>query len=270
MINKYLLYIDVLGFRNLVEEDASKVNKIYKILDSLNVHRHDVFETIVFSDTVIVYNHEEPKTERDHKYIVWYSIEFVEDLHHRLTAQEIYFRSILTYGQFNHYKLENIEAFFGKALIDAHLREQKIPSIGLFIDSHCNRHNQYFRTAHFADGLEFVYLNRAIEQLHQDTDGKLPLPKDFYVIDDLYPYLAWQVRFLKDVHHMMRSHPDPGVRTKFLTAWDLYQQRYQKLMRSLEVASFDLNAISPTHNWAEQLSSLQEHIEHFSKLGIDA
>lgn len=124
MEEKYLLYIDILGFSDLVKDTPEQIECIYGVIDSLNVHRHDVFNTIVFSDTILVYNRVDAKTKEDHEYIVWYSIEFAEDLHHRLIGQDIYFRAVLVYGTFTHRKLKNVECFFGNALIDAYNREK--------------------------------------------------------------------------------------------------------------------------------------------------
>ncbi len=182
---KYILYIDILGFSDLVKRDSLQVEKIYGVLDSLNVHRHDVFRTIVFSDTVLVYNRIDPESNdaKAHEYIVWYSIEFAEDLHHRLTGQGLYFRAVLVSGEFQHYALKNIDCFFGEALIDAYVREKTIPSIGLFIDTACNQYNRYFRTEPFGNDLHFVYLNRSVESLQQETNGELPVDKRYFIIE---------------------------------------------------------------------------------------
>lgn len=51
---KYLLYIDILGFSDMVRSEPAKVAELYLILDSLTVHRHEAFRTIVFSDTILV------------------------------------------------------------------------------------------------------------------------------------------------------------------------------------------------------------------------
>jgi hypothetical protein len=259
---KYLLYIDLLGFTGLVRRDPARVEKIYSVLNSLNVHSHAVFRTIVFSDTILAYNHEEPTTPDMHGYVVWYSIEFAEDLHDRLTGQDIYFRAVLLRGEFRHYRLKNVECFFGNALVDAYLREKEIPSLGLFIESECNSHNRYFRTAPFSKDLHFVYLNRSIENFHQDTQGTLPA--DDPCIDDSYPDLAAQVRFLQDVHRNMREHPEASVRSKFLTAWDFYFRRYPKVLSALAEADFDLSVLSPRHDWSNQLRVLRKNIEYFS------
>jgi hypothetical protein len=71
---KYLLYIDMLGFSDLVRKRGA-VKKLYEIINTLNVHRHDAFKTIAFSDTLLVYNIVNPKTKHDREYLVMYSCE---------------------------------------------------------------------------------------------------------------------------------------------------------------------------------------------------
>ena len=39
MRDKYLLYIDVLGFRDLVRSDLTRVYDLYRVVANLNVHR---------------------------------------------------------------------------------------------------------------------------------------------------------------------------------------------------------------------------------------
>lgn len=267
MPTRYLLYIDILGFSDLVKTDPLQVERIYGVLDSLNVHRHHAFRTIVFSDTVLVYNRFDPKSSdaKEHEYIVWYSIEFAEDLHHRLTGQGLYFRAVLVSGEFQHYALENIDCFFGKALIEAHALEKAIPSIGLFIDDACNQHNRYFKTEHFGNHLHFVYLNRSVESLQCETNGELPV--DSILLDSNYPQLVWQVRFLRDVHAMKRNHPDPNVRVKFLTAWDFYNRRYPKLLKALEEGGFDMKVFNSKYDWSNQLRIVEEDIQYYQKAG---
>lgn len=48
-----MLYIDILGFREMTLSEPRKVARVYAILDKLNVHQHPNFETIVFSDTIL-------------------------------------------------------------------------------------------------------------------------------------------------------------------------------------------------------------------------
>ena len=157
MPERFLLYIDILGFSEMTKNEPRKVARIYAILDSLNVHQHDAFKTIVFSDTVLVYNPEPALSDEDRNYYVWYLIEFAEDLHHRLTGQDVFFRAVLTSGNFAHYRLKNIECFFGDALISAYMAEKEIPSIGLFLDKSCEPYNKYFRAAPFDRNCSFIY-----------------------------------------------------------------------------------------------------------------
>ena len=213
MKERFLHYIDILGFAEMTRKEPRKVARFYSILDSLNVHAHDAFVTIVFSDTVLVYNPDLATTKEECRYFVSYLIEFAEDLHHRLTGQDIYFRAVVTTGDFSHYKLENVECFFGESLVNAYLSEKEIPSLGVFIGNECNSYNEYFRTAKFDDKYHFVYLNRSIEYLHQYTNDTYPISDP--TLEDQALHIPWQVRFLTDVHKHMREHPIPSVRLKF-------------------------------------------------------
>jgi hypothetical protein len=265
MSDRFLLYIDILGFAEMTKREPRKVARVYSILDSLNVHKHRAFKTIVFSDTVLVYNPDLASSDEERGYLVWYLIEFAEDLHHRLTGQDIYFRAILTSGDFSHYTLQNIACFYGEALVNAYVHEKEIPSIGLFIDNRCNQYNEYFRVAPFDDDYGFVYLNRSLESLDQLTAGTYPFRERG--IEDQAPYAPWQVRFLRDVYENMRSHRLPSVRTKFLTAWDFYAKRYPKMLETLSRNSFALEALGGPRAWESESSAMEKSIKHNKRIG---
>jgi hypothetical protein len=267
MDERFLLYIDILGFAEMTRREPRKVARLYAILDSLNVHRHDAFKTIVFSDTILVYNPELAKSDEDRNYLVWYLIEFAEDLHHRLTGQDIFFRGVVTTGNFSHYSLKNIECFFGDALVSAYLHEKQIPSIGLFIDNECNKYNKYFRTAQFDSECQFVYLNRSLETLEAYTGGEYPFTDRSAGIEDSTPYTPWQVRFLKDIHENMRNHRSPSVRTKFLTAWDFYANRYPRMAQELVNKTFSLTALGPAGAWQTEAAMMEKDIKSNKRMG---
>ena len=265
MSERFLLYIDILGFSEMTDREPRKVARTYTILDLLNVHRHHAFKTIVFSDTVLVYNPQPAKSLEDRQYLVWYLTEFAEDLHHRLTGQDIYFRAVLTSGDFSHYPLKNIECFFGRALISAYTREKGIPSIGLFIDKSCVEYNQFFRIEPFNVESSFVYLNRSIESLTQLTNDNYPFRDR--AIEDQAPYLPWQVRHLRDVYTNMRTHNSPAVRAKFLTAWDLHARRYPGLTRALVDGNFKVSALGGPGAWRDQVTAMESSIKYYKRIG---
>jgi hypothetical protein len=103
-MDRYFLYIDILGFADLVLKQPERVKDLYEIVSTLNAHRHQSFGTIVFSDTILVY----PKIElnagqQTDAYLVMYLCEFAQDLLYRLANRNIWFRAILTQGKFTHY-----------------------------------------------------------------------------------------------------------------------------------------------------------------------
>ncbi|MBD9463895.1 hypothetical protein [Pseudomonas sp. Pdm06] len=265
-MSRFLLYIDILGFSEMTRAEPRKVARVYSILDTLNAHHQTNFSTIVFSDTILVYNTADADTDPVREDCVWLLTEFAEDLHHRLTGQDIYFRAVLVEGDFTHYRLDNVECFFGGALIDAYNAEKGIPSLGLFMSTECLKYNRFFRTASFSDNFEFVYLNRSLEDLNNFSRGSYPFdPK--LPGDDYAPNVPWQVRFLKDIHHQMRSHKSPLVRVKFLTAWDFYYKRYPEMLQALVEQHFDLSALGPIGQWKDLEAAMEKDIKYFKRIG---
>lgn len=259
MENKYLLYIDILGFTETIK-DLSKTEEIFEIIDSLNVHQHNGFKTIVFSDTILVYNFLDPKSQSDREYIIMYSCEFAQDLMYRTIGRDVYFRGILTYGEFNHHKFKNIEGFYGKALVDSYIKEKSINCCGLFIDSECDKFNRIFPTIHYDSDLNFVYLNQSLDRFQNTIGCHLPVDSFFLTEIDDYYRIIWDVKLLKDIYYLMNNHSDAKVRTKYLETWHLYKKRYPKILDSLEKGDFEYSVICNDNAWIKKANKLEKSI----------
>ena len=256
MSKKYLLYIDILGFSDLVKNDPQKVEHIYNIIDNLNAHQHNAFKTIVFSDTILVYNIIDPVSIQDHQYLVMYLCEFVQDLLYRTITKNVYFKAILVYENFKHYHLKNVECFFGKGLIDSYNKEKEIVSIGLYIHEECNKYNNIFPTLKYDSDYRFVYLNQDLERLLILNEGKLPIDESIIEETDDFCRLIWDVELLKNVHHLMINHPLAKVRIKYLSYWQFYKMRYKNFIDALENYNFNAKVICESVNWDKRISSM--------------
>ena len=131
MNDRYLLYIDVLGFENLVDTAPERVDDLFEIIASLNLHHHNEFSAIMFSDTILVHNVSLPVSDNDRKTIVMYQCEFFRDLLHRVAGRSLALRGVLTYGQFEHYRLNNVPYFYGQAFNRAYRLEKCLEVTGL-------------------------------------------------------------------------------------------------------------------------------------------
>lgn len=187
--HRYLLYIDILGFSDLVTGNSPKVHDLYEVIASLNVHKHPSFQAIVFSDTVLVYNTHRPVTDHDRHYLVMYLCEFAQDLQYRLTGRGIVFRAVLVHGDFMHYELNSVPCFFGAALIDAYRSEKQIPAIGLFMERSLVPDSDIFRTAAFNDTYNFVFITQTLDTIEGEHGGLFPVDSVFPRTDrsDLQP-----------------------------------------------------------------------------------
>lgn len=251
MKNKYLLYIDMLGFSELVQNKPEEVRRLYRIIENLNCHRHDLFKVIVFPDTLLVYNNEDPFFDREHKYIVMFLIEFAQDLLYNTIGKNFFFRGVLVHGEFEHLRPNNVERFFGKALIKAYLSEKDIPCTGLFIDSSCQQYNNIFPVEKYNDEFSFVYLNQSLDTLLSGELGDIPIDGGILFQTDSQWNLAKDIIFLSSIYKLMRTHLNPNVRQKFLMTWDYYSKRYGKITEILKNCDFDPKCISPNFDWRE-------------------
>lgn len=247
---KYLLYIDILGFSNLVKNDVGKVKQLFEIIDSLNAHKHNAFKTIVFSDTILIFNTTAPLSKHDHEYLVMFACEFIQDLMFKTIDLDIQFRAILTYDEFYYHDLKNLEAYYGEALVNAYYKEKEINALGLFIDKRINHYNTIFKTSEFDKDLYFVYLLQTIERLHQFGEFKLPIDKDYVSTSYDFFGLENEVKTLKNLHVNIAKHTDSKIRGKYLETYYQYQKRYMWLMSLFESSNFDYTVVSPEAEWS--------------------
>ena len=250
MKKKYFLYIDILGFADLVKQDPSETEKLYNIINKLNVHSHDAFKTIVFSDTILVYNKVDVSSDHDHEYVVMYACEFVKDLMYHLSDKNRHFRAILTYDNFKHYNLKNVECYYGDALVNCYYKEKEVNGIGLFIDKKIVKYNKIFPSVEYDKDLEYVCVLQCFERLNDNTGGILPT-KDLISINDTDEYWAikFELNILRDIYSNSIQHPNIGVRSKFLQTYQLYKNMFKPLLLAFEESNFDVITINPKANW---------------------
>lgn len=252
MKERFLLYIDILGFSDLVIKTPEKIKNIYKVVNELNVHRHGGFQTIIFSDTILVYNKVQPVGVDDYEYIVMYMCEFAQDLIFRGSSFNLNFRAILTYGDFEHYKLQNVECYYGRSLVNAYLKEKEINGVGLFIDITIGKYNKIFKTIKYDENLSFVYLFQVVLRLNMLTGGVLPLPKAFLIESDEFYGLSAEIALLERYFFELTSNESPKIRAKYLQTYQFYKKMIPNILNKLEEANFSLSTINPDIDWSKK------------------
>ena len=263
MQKRYLMYIDILGFRKINENNPQRIDKLYLIIDQLHAHEHPNFTTIVFSDTILIYSKDLPSenSEHDNQYLVMYLIEFAQDLQHRLVGSGIFFRAQLRYDNFEHHTLKNVQCFYGNNLIKSYEEESKIPAIGIFIDAHCQKYNNIFPSVKFSSDLFFVFVNQSFERLARNTDLKLPTNKIFLENADEYWDILWDLSYLQVIYEKSLKEMDPIIRTKYVNTWRLFENRYSKMLLDIRDNNFDPHIICPKYDWIKMVQRFNDEIK---------
>lgn len=262
MPERFLLYIDILGFSDLVRADTAKVDDLYAVIASLNANRHEAFKCIIFSDTVVVYNLEGGKHVEDVRYLLMFLSEFARDLLHRLTGREIYFRAIITYGEFRHYELNAIPCFYGPALVQAYRSEKRIKAIGLFMQHELRPYSGIFRTRRFNVNFDFVYITQALGTLEEDSGGTFPFDAWYLEETDLIWMVAPELLHLVDLYRNMSTFANPAVKKKCASTLRMYERQYPRITAHLKSHDFDIRTISPAACWDKAILRYPESMSH--------
>lgn len=248
---KYLLYIDLLGFSDLVLKRGA-VSKLYEVINDLNAHKHHSFRTIAFSDTLLVYNTDNPSNAYDRHYIVMFMCEFAQDLFYRLVGSDTYFRAYLTMGDFRVRHLKNLQGFYGAALVEAYQREKEIQCTGLFVADALLADCAIFQCEPYDKHCHFVHLMQALDAI-RFAGAPYPLPRDLILGPGLEWQLAYDFTYLRNVHrHMNDTNLHPRARMKHLAAWQMIRKRHKELLDTLEQRDFDPRSISD-FDWSEAM-----------------
>ena len=252
----YLLYIDVLGFAGLVDQSPVRVDDLFEIVASLNVHDHPSFSAIVFSDTILVHNVIQPSSDHDRGYFVMYQCEFYQDLIHRLAGRDVWLRGVLTYGPFQHYQLNGTPYFYGQALNRAYRADKSLGLTGLVIDDYCRAYSHIFSSRPLAQGWHYVFVTQGLDEFEDLYRGTIPLPR--IAIEELGWQLGPELEMLASSLRQSKSHPDRRVREKHSETLRLYRSRYPKTFATLEHLEFRMEAVSDCFEWSRVREQMRE------------
>ena len=243
MGNTLFLYIDILGFSELIKEKP-RVENLYRILDKATMHSDSNYRCIVFSDTIVAYNVHTNLSASAKTTELMFLIELTQDIFLRLIGTGIFFRAVITEGEFFHSQLTNLQAYFGQALVDAYRSEKSLLGTGLFLDKRLRKYNQVFRFKQHSEKFDYIFLThyctgltswleRNVDENSGIKQSEFPLPGELLTSGGIEYFVYPEVVHFHEIYEYMNNHPQPNVRAKFLTTWNMYCHGYPGLMRSL-------------------------------------
>ena len=252
MTQRLFLYIDILGFKDLVRS-KSIVPELYRRIDKLHVHTDNAFTCIVFSDTILVYSHD-GWLDHPREAIMWL-IEFAQDLFYSVISLDIHFRAYITQGEFDHQRLEHVEAYYGDALIECYEREKLIKCTGVFLDEKLAKHSHIFFLTKYDDYSFFVHV---MQNLDAVSFGYSEYPISGFELEQtgMEWWTAYPLHYLRNIyqHANDQSHP-LEVREKYQNAWKMISSRHEGLCRRLVESNFVFGDVIKL-DWTEKLARI--------------
>lgn len=269
--NRYFLYLDILGFTKLVKQQNGKViTDLYEVIASLNANKHDAFKVIVFSDTIVVYNVNGGETPKNSSYLIMFLCEFAHDLMHRLTGRGIYFRAVITYGDFTHYELNGVPCFFGNALVDAYNSEKELKAVGLFIHKQISHHCNIFEHRKFNKNYNFVYITQALSEIERWGSNGYPLPTELIEPTDSKWFIYPDIVHLASMHECsLNLTSSKSVRAKYAASWKMYCLQYPNITKQLVASGNNLFSIAPAIDWQPVIDRYPEDYGYAIKTRVE-
>ena len=228
MIRNFL-YIDILGFSEMVQKQPCKIEKIFQIIDRLSVYKHYAFETIVFSDTILVFN---KKYNAPNHYYVTYLIEFAQQLFYKLLSIDVYFKGLITYGEFNFKSMNNIQAYWGEALIETYNDANLLQGLGLFVNKKLS--SKY----------DYILLCQSYINLYKSTKGKLPIEIEILYETDEYNQIDEDMRFFREIRYVKDNCTVHKITNKYLVVYMWYKNYTYPLFKQLEDGNFSPSVLN--------------------------
>lgn len=234
-MKRTFLYIDILGFGNLVKQKSLKIDKIFKIIDSLNAFKHHSLQVVVFSDTILIFNKEDNWPTH---YFVTYLIEYAQELFYKLSWINIYFKGIITLGEFNFKELQNFQAYYGEALVETYKDEAMLDGFGLYINKDLTKEVIVFDKTEFSEKYDYIFLCQSFINLFENTNGVLPIDINILEETDTYFRINEDLRFFREIEYIKNHHPSDDVRKKYQKVYDTYKNRTKSYFDKFEIEGF--------------------------------
>lgn len=243
-MEKTFLYIDILGFKNLVTSKSSKLESIFRIIDSLHVHKDVAFQTIVFSDTILIFN---KNNEYPLHYHITYLIEYAQQLFYKLSMINVYFKGIITLKSFTYIEMQNLNAYYGEALISTYQDEKELKGFGVYIDKSISNESIIFDKIGFNEKYDYILLCQSLTKLYRETKGELPISKSILTETDDYYRIDEDLRFLREIDYFRKHINDDRVREKYNYVYNVYKSLLPKFFDVFEKEGFLPFIINPSY-----------------------
>lgn len=257
MDKKFLLYIDILGFSDLVKNDPKLIEEIFIYLDKLNfLQRHSSMKSIIFSDTILFFN----KTDipLDHPYLIPLigdMIELCQILMYYFIPKNIFFKAVISYDKFKYEKLNNYEYYFGTALINSYNNEKLMPLVGVIIDKDISAYNHYFKSVYLNDKFKYILLTNSITRsIHDLGDEKMLTIEQG---TSQAGYINREILYFRNIYNLMNSSSEVDIRSKHSFTWNLYKSYYKNIMDDFVRFNFNLELIYTHIDIKEELKDFQ-------------
>jgi len=198
-----------------------------------------------------------------------YLIELTQNIMNKFIGENIFFRGIITEGEFHVKKMRNLDAYFGQTLIDSYQNEKYLKGVGLYLDVKLRFYNRIFRFKNLSEKFDFIYLTdscsnlypyekREVEKSDNYEEGIFPIPEILISSTSAEYSLYPEILHFKEVYKQIWTQKSLKIKKKYLYTWNLYKLAYPDLIKALLDSNFNPKALANV-DWSEAKKMYREN-----------
>ncbi len=134
--------------------------------------------------------------------------------------------------------MNNIQAYYGIALIETYKDESTLEGFGLYVDKRLSSEIIVFDKVPFTEKYDFILLCQSIKNLYSKTEGLLPIDINLLSETDAFHRIDEDLRFLREIEYLKQKHPVEKIRAKYQKVYDTYKFDLPLFFAAFEAEGF--------------------------------
>ncbi|PWL58125.1 MAG: hypothetical protein DBY35_13785 [Bacteroidales bacterium] len=148
---------------------------------------------------------------------------------------------------FTYIEMQNLNAYYGEALISTYQDEKELKGFGIYIDKSISNESFIFDKIGFNEKYDYILLCQSLIKLYKETKGALPINKNLLKKTDDYFRIDEDLRFLREINYYRKHIKDDVVRDKYNYVYNIYKSLLPDFFDIFEKEGFLPFSINPNY-----------------------
>ncbi|MGL4332569.1 MAG: hypothetical protein ACRCZQ_09745 [Bacteroidales bacterium] len=144
--------------------------------------------------------------------------------------------------------MNNIQAYWGIALIETYNDEKQLNGFGLFVNKKLSADIVIFNKLEYInEKYDFILLCQSYINLFKSTNGILPVKIEIFNQTDEYIQIDEDLRFFREIQYIKNNCTVEKIADKYSAVYMWYKNHTEALFKQLEENNFSPSVLNPDY-----------------------